>query len=409
MWDSMVVFFSNKAVIAYIAIPFINALVGWGTNYLAFLMIFWPVEFVGYRPLYLGWQGIVPMRIHIMAALACDLITTKLLSIQEVFSQVDPVEVAKELEETIDSLTPKLTHEIMTETAPIMWESLPLFAKNQIYSMIRKDSPNVIKLITDDLKKNITRIFDLKKVVVDTLVRNKAVMNKIIIECAKPEFDFLVRSGLYLGFLCGVVQMCIWFFFKRWWLLPLGGALVGYITNWIALKLVFEPMEPKKVGPFTLHGLFLRRQKEVSEAYAQQVQTGILNPTNILEGILRSPSSDELFRIIQFHISHYIDKSAGLAKPFVQFAIGTKDFIEMKNTVCDRLLEELPKHAHVLEDYTLKTLDIENLIKTKMSALPPADFVGVIRPAFEQDEWMLIAGGAVLGLIVGFMQLFLLQ
>ena len=42
-----------------------------------------------------------------------------------------------------------------------------------------------------------------------------------------------------------------------------GGALVGYVTNWIALKWIFEPLNPVSVGPFVLQGMFLKRQLEV--------------------------------------------------------------------------------------------------------------------------------------------------
>lgn len=44
----------------------------------------------------------------------------------------------------------------------------------------------------------------------------------------------------------------------------LGGALVGYVTNWIALKWIFEPLNPVSVGPFVLQGMFLKRQLEVN-------------------------------------------------------------------------------------------------------------------------------------------------
>ena len=43
----------------------------------------------------------------------------------------------------------------------------------------------------------------------------------------------------------------------------IGGALVGYVTNWIALKWIFEPLNPLVLGPFILQGMFLKRQKEV--------------------------------------------------------------------------------------------------------------------------------------------------
>jgi uncharacterized membrane protein YheB (UPF0754 family) len=402
--DDLVARLSDMAFLGYLAIPLISAAIGWGTNWLAAQMIFWPVEFRGFRPLYLGWQGIVPKRIHIMAAKSCDLITEKLLSVDEVFGRVDPARVAEELRTVIRELTPRLTHEIMNETAPLIWNRLPSAFKEPIHEKIIADSPRVIERITQDMKDNIHKIFDLKQVVVDALVRDKVVMNDVIIGCARPELRFLVKTGLYLGFIAGFGQLLVWHTWQRWWFLPIFGAVVGYITNWVALKLVFEPKQPRRFLGITFHGLFLKRQQEVAEAYAAQVQTGVLNPTNILEGLLRGPSSTELFKIIHHRLSEVIDESTGVAKPLVEVAIGTEELERLKKRVVDRLIEEFPQYAHVLESYTLETLDIENTLRTKMQALDPEDFVGVIRPAFEQDEWMLVVGGGILGAAVGFLQ-----
>lgn len=57
--------------------------------------------------------------------------------------------------------------------------------------------------------------------------------------------------------------MFVWLLYDKPWTLPAGGAVVGYITNWVALKLIFEPVDPVKIGPFVLQGLFLKRQNEV--------------------------------------------------------------------------------------------------------------------------------------------------
>ena len=35
--------------------------------------------------------------------------------------------------------------------------------------------------------------------------------------------------------------MALWIFFQAWWLLPLFGLLVGWATNWLALKMIFNP------------------------------------------------------------------------------------------------------------------------------------------------------------------------
>ena len=74
----------------------------------------------------------------------------------------------------------------------------------------------------------------------------------------------MVESGTYFGFVLGVLQMVQWAVYPADWTLPVSGAIVGYVTNWIALKYIFEPLVPTKVGPLLLQGLFLRRQPEVT-------------------------------------------------------------------------------------------------------------------------------------------------
>jgi uncharacterized membrane protein YheB (UPF0754 family) len=48
---------------------------------------------------------------------------------------------------------------------------------------------------------------------------------------------------------------------------------------------------------------------------------------------------------------------------------------------------------------------IEELIAARMAELPPEEFIDLLRPAFEEDEWMLIMLGAVLGFAAGWLQL----
>ena len=51
----------------------------------------------------------------------------------------------------------------------------------------------------------------------------------------------------------------VYYFYDGWWLLPLAGFFVGYITNWLALLLIFNPANPVQVGPFVFQGVVLKR------------------------------------------------------------------------------------------------------------------------------------------------------
>lgn len=56
----------------------------------------------------------------------------------------------------------------------------------------------------------------------------------------------------------------MYYFYDKSWVLPVAGFVVGYFTNWVALKLIFEPAAPVNLGCYTLQGLFLKRQQEAA-------------------------------------------------------------------------------------------------------------------------------------------------
>ena len=68
------------------------------------------------------------------------------------------------------------------------------------------------------------------------------------------------------------------------------------------------------------------------------------------------------------------------------------------------LLERMPETMRHIETYAADALDIRNTLTSKMRELTPAEFESLLRPAFQQDEWILIAVGAALGLLVGELQ-----
>jgi hypothetical protein len=69
---------------------------------------------------------------------------------------------------------------------------------------------------------------------------------------AKNELDFLVNSGMGFGFLLGILQMVQHMLYPKNWMLPVGGAIVGGLTNLIALKFIFWPVNPVFIGPFKM-------------------------------------------------------------------------------------------------------------------------------------------------------------
>ncbi|MGK5093504.1 DUF445 domain-containing protein [Deltaproteobacteria bacterium TL4] len=389
----------------YLGIPITSAIVGWGTNVIAIEMMFLPIEFFGIPP-YLGWQGVIPRKAFKMANITIDTMIPKLITVEELFSRIDPSRVALEIGPFLDGAVERITEEVMESTAPTIWESLPQRIKDEVMGRIKRDLPAVITVVMEETKNNITDIFEIRSMIMGVLMKNKTLINTIFRTCGVEEFKLIRKSGIYFGLLFGLIQMIIWVYYKPWWLLPVAGAFVGYATNWLALKMIFFPIEPIHIGHYKWQGLFLKRQHEVSDEYAKMVSKDVLNSENILNAIISGPGADKVQKIIHKHVKRSIDQATGFAKPVIQIVIGTNDYIKMKNSVCESVMDELPEQVQHMEEYSHQVMDIENVLSSKMKGLPTREFERVLHPAFEEDEWILIMVGAVLGMCVGFFQLF---
>ena len=339
-----------------------------------------------------------------MAGKATDMITTKLIDIEEQFGRINPKIVAKEMGGSVLRLARQVTDEVMTKHVP-MWKLLPTRTKENVYAKAAEEIPFVIEEIMEDVKVNITEVFDLKKMVINYLLENKELINRIFLEVGDKEFQFIERSGFFFGFLFGILQAYIWMQYGAWWQLPLGGLVVGYLTNVLALRLIFSPVHPIRIFGITIQGLFIKRQEEVSRGYSNLIADNIMTMDNVFTEMFNGEGADKLVRIIERHAQEGIDKTAGFNSTLIRFTSGTDSYDEIKKVAIQEFIEAAPNQIKFVFDYAKQSLDIEETLHTRMSSLPPDEFVNFLRPVFQEDEWKLILVGAILGMVAGFLQL----
>jgi uncharacterized membrane protein YheB (UPF0754 family) len=391
--------------IPYLSIPLVSALVGWFTNVLALKMTFYPVNFVGVKPF--GWQGIIPAKARKMAETAVDLWTTKLLDIGTQFSKIEPESIAKEMGPSIDNLSRQIIDEVMEAKLPKIWAQTPGSMKDNVYARVSQNLPLIVEEMMKDVKVNISEMLDLKYLAVSSLTQNKELLNQMFLTCGEEEFKFIKKSGLYFGFLFGLIQMLVWYFLPMWWILPLFGIMVGYVTNYLAIRLIFRPLNPIKVGKLVIQGMFIKRQVEVSTEYSRIVASKIITIENIFEYIIRGPGSENLKLIVQHQIEKTIDEMAGIIKSLVEISTGSKLFIHIRNIACFRFMQELPMNIRNVFGYAENALNLEQILREKMIGLSTVEFEAFLRPVFKEDEFKLIIIGAILGGIAGLLQYFI--
>ena len=409
----------------YLTIPVVAGVLNWLTNALAVKMIFSPEEYVGLdikrwpeTPAgFLGWQGIVPCKVRKMSETMVDLMTKRLLDVREVFGRLDKAACGELLLPGVDAIASGVVGDITEKGKALHWVkssgALAVAGKSawltkRAAALARRHGAELVAAVLGEMQQRVPEVWDVKTQVVGAMTRDKGIIVELFQRCGREEFIFIRRSGLYFGFLFGIVQMFQWLLWDPWWSLAVGGAAVGYATNWLALTLMFSPVNPVRL-PFglTLHGAFLRRQHEVSGEFAELLRRRVLTAELIWKEILTSPGTRDVFRDIlrrktmdQMEKARAFDPAIGLAAAVV----GSKSWNAVVDAVATRVEADLPKHLPLVYAYSDERLDLEKTLREKMRGLSGEEFEGVLHPVFQEDELTLILVGAFLGLLAGFAQ-----
>ena len=99
-----------------------------------------------------------------------------------------------------------------------------------------------------------------------------------------------------------------------------------------------------------------------------------------------------------------MDQAAGLARPLMALASGSSDWEGLKTEISARLIFVVPQALGEVHGYAEEALDLQESLESNLRGLPPAEFEGVLRPIFQEDESTLIAVGAALGAVAGTIQ-----
>jgi uncharacterized membrane protein YheB (UPF0754 family) len=279
-------------------------------------------------------------------------------------------------------------------------------AQERVVKQVQAAAPRLVRELMADIRENLDEVLDVKHMAVQQLTREKALLVRLIRETSRPEMAFIARCGIYFGFGLGLVQAVVWALTHNPWVLPIFGGCIGLFTDWLAIKLIFLPREPVRVLPWwTLQGKFQRRRREVARQYGELIAREVLTTRNLLDAILRGPRADQIVALVRRTVSNAVDEQAGR---LVTLTIGAARLREMKEAAAKRTLALLPDTVRHAEGYLTQAMNVANMVEQRMLALTPMQYEGLLRPAFRQEEWKLIAVGGVIGFIVGELQVLLM-
>jgi uncharacterized membrane protein YheB (UPF0754 family) len=415
----------STSTIALVTIPIVTGVIGYTTNWTGVLMLFYPVHFRGLRAKWLqsaarllphklrqipgimvggiGWQGIVPSRAAKMGSLSVDSGIAKLGTPREFFRQLDPEKIAEQIVLSTQPEIPSLVARVMQRENPQLWSNLPPRVRGMVIQRVQQQLPEIVHSLTDQIAEHIDQLIDVKLMVIKRFEPELA--NRVFLSMGRRELKFIQNFGFVFGFLLGIPVAALTHFVTYWWLLPILGVIVGYVTNWVALWMIYEPAEPWRLGPLRWQGLFIRRQAEVADVYASIVADDILTVSEFGNELLHGPRSDRTRALIERAMRPAIDRATGPLRPAVRVAVGAREYDAIRRSFAAEPVEQLMVPLSDPEFSRTQSATMRKLIAERMREMASSDFADMLRTATREDEWLLLAHGAVLGFAGGLIHL----
>lgn len=404
----------------YASIPLVSILFTWWHVWLGIKMCFYPIEFVGCCKPVLGWQGIVPRRAGTMARRSCDIMIGTLITVEEIIDRIEPDDFFENLENVMGETSAAVLGRLANRYWPNLWKEIPDTVKRELQNKVLDESKLMFNPVVQDLKENVSRIVDIKQMAIDVLVSNKPLLVEMFQKIGEREFTFIQHVSAVMGFVLGVIQMLLWIVIRSrgpgsswagYVILPVSGLIIGYFTNWLGITMIFRPVQPHIVcgGYVNIQGVFLKRQQQVSQELTTMICTHLVHARKMMEYIVqKADTMHAVLEIYQKHMSQAIDDVMGRGRHVMPIFVGQGAIEGMKQDVIKETLEELPSHSAEIESYMDRTFALRDTLAYRLSRLPPEMFEGMLHPVFQEDEWMVLMLGGVLGVTVGLLQAFFL-
>lgn len=180
------------------------------------------------------------------------------------------------------------------------------------------------------------------------------------------------------------------------------GGLIGYITNVIAIKLIFRPIIPIKIPIINkeIIGLIPKRKTEIATNIGTIIQEEFLSLDDILNNIVTEDDKQSVVEYIRVKLKLIINEKLSLAPSSIKRIIQEYiyDFIEeeIKHSI-DDLSEEIVSKATT-------RINIKEIVENKINQLDLYELENIILRIAKNELRHIEILGLVLGFLIGIIQ-----
>ena len=179
---------------------------------------------------------------------------------------------------------------------------------------------------------------------------------------------------------------------------------IGWITNWVAIKMLFRPHKEINFGLFKIQGLIPKRKAEIGTGIASIIQNELISVKDVISNIDREEFSKRLNALIDEVLDKNLKKKVKEKFPFLQMFFTDKIAKDVGNTIKDIIMGNQEKIFEMFSNYAEENIDFEVIISDKISNFSLDKLEEIITLLANKELKHIEVIGAILGMLIGAVQ-----
>ncbi|GAB6112994.1 DUF445 domain-containing protein [Desulfomicrobium salsuginis] len=181
-------------------------------------------------------------------------------------------------------------------------------------------------------------------------------------------------------------------------------AFIGWITNFIAIKMLFHPRRPVQIGSLTVQGIFPKRQKALAMNLAAVIEGELLSHDDIRQAMQRPEFSARLKERILDGFSEFLSTRLGSLNPMIAMFLDGPMMEKVKGLLDKELDRIVPGLLETATGELENSLDFRRIIQDKIENLSMERLEALLMSIMAREFRFIEVVGAVLGAIIGLIQ-----
>ena len=188
--------------------------------------------------------------------------------------------------------------------------------------------------------------------------------------------------------------------------LPLIAAVTGWLTNWIAVKMLFHPIKPLNLGLFTIQGIFPKRQKAMAEKLGKIVATELFSIDDIISK-MKSADNAEVLNFVESKLDDFINLKLSTSMPMLAMFLNDDLKSKIKVALLNEIGDVIPGIIDTYANKLKNEVNIEAIVYDKVINFSSDKMEEVLYSIMKKEFKFIEVLGGVLGFFIGIIQLLL--